>query len=112
MTKIPVTEEHELFCRMKTIDELIKDAELEAKHLDARYRRREHRFTMIALFVATVYLALSVLNGLTTTAKLLDLFAGNPDQAQCESIGGRYDGEACWYNGSKVDVNKYVEEWR
>lgn len=33
-------------------------------------------------------------------------------QAQCESIGGRYDGEACWYNGSKIDVNKYVEEWK
>ena len=38
--------------------------------------------------------------------------SNNPDRAQCESIGGRYDGEACWYNGSKVDVNKYVEEWR
>lgn len=36
----------------------------------------------------------------------------NQSQAQCESIGGRYDGEACWYNGSKVDVNKYVEEWK
>lgn len=34
------------------------------------------------------------------------------NQAQCESIGGRYDGEACWYNGSKIDVNKYVEEWK
>lgn len=34
------------------------------------------------------------------------------NQAQCESIGGRYDGEACWYNGEKVDVNKYVEEWK
>lgn len=44
--------------------------------------------------------------------KPLVLPASNPDQAQCESIGGRYDGESCWYNGSKVDVNKYVEEWK
>ena len=34
------------------------------------------------------------------------------NQAQCESIGGRYDGEACWYNGSKIDVNTYVKEWK
>lgn len=32
--------------------------------------------------------------------------------AQCKSIGGVFDGEACWYNGSKIDVNKYVEEWK
>ena len=31
-------------------------------------------------------------------------------QAQCASLGGVYDGEACWYNGEKVDVNKYIEE--
>lgn len=32
--------------------------------------------------------------------------------AQCKSIGGVFDGEACWYNGEKIDVNKYVEEWK
>lgn len=60
-----------------------------------------------------ILLALAFIIGVLTT-----LIVGNnskndsANQAQCESIGGRYDGEACWYNGSKVDVNKYVEEWR
>lgn len=43
---------------------------------------------------------------------LASFFFDNPDQAQCESIGGRYDGRQCWYNGEKVDVDKYVEEWK
>lgn len=112
MTKIPVIEESEMFFKVKDIDQLIKDTELEVELLEKKYRKREHRLAMIALFVAAAYLAISVLNGLTTTAKLLTLFTSNPEQAQCESIGGRYDGEACWYNGSKMDVNKYVEEGR
>lgn len=112
MTKIPVIEESEMFFKVKDIDQLIKDTELEVELLEKKYRKREHRLAMIALFVAAAYLVISVLNGLITTAKLLDLFTSNPEQAQCESIGGRYDGEACWYNGEKVDVNKYVEEWK
>ena len=112
MTKIPVIEESEMFFKVKDIDQLIKDTELEVELLEKKYRKREHLLAMITLFVAAAYLAISVLNGLTTTAKLLDLFTSNPEQAQCESIGGRYDGEACWYNGSKIDVNKYVEEWK
>ena len=112
MTKIPVVEECKLNFKTIDIDDLIKDTELEVELLEKKYRKREHLLAMIALFVAAAYLAISVLNGLTTTAKLLDLFTSNPEQAQCESIGGRYDGEACWYNGEKVDVNKYVEEWK
>lgn len=112
MTKMPVVKEVELSARMKTVDELIKDAELETTQLNVKYRKSEHRLTMIALGVAAAYLAVSIINGLATTGKLLDIFTGNPEQAQCESIGGRYDGEACWYNGSKIDVNKYVEEWK
>lgn len=112
MTKIPVIEESEMFFKVKDIDQLIKDTELEVELLEKKYRKREHRLTMITLFVAAAYLAISALNGLTTTAKLLDLFTSNPDQAQCESIGGRYGQKACWYNGEKVDVNKYVEEWK
>ena len=112
MTKIPVIEESETFFKVKDIDQLIKDTELEVELLEKKYRKREHLLAMITLFVAAAYLAISALNGLTTTAKLLDLFTSNPEQAQCESIGGRYDGEACWYNGSKIDVNQYVKEWK
>lgn len=43
---------------------------------------------------------------------LASFFLNNPNRAQCESIGGRYDGDVCWYNGSKIDVDKYVEEWK
>lgn len=108
MTKIPVTEECELFARMKTVDELIKDAELEMKRLDIKHRKR----SAILMLLAMAYLAIVSFNGLITTHKLLSLFDTNPDKAQCESIGGRYDGSQCWYNGSVIDVNKYVEEWK
>ena len=29
--------------------------------------------------------------------------------AQCKSIGGVFDGQDCWYNGSKIDVDEYVK---
>lgn len=41
---------------------------------------------------------------------LASFFFDNPRQAQCESIGGRYDGRQCWYNGKKADVNQMVED--
>lgn len=108
MTKIPVVKECDLLCSMKTIDELIEDAELELKRQSIKSRKQ----IAILTWVAIVYLAIVSLNGIITTRKLLSLFDANPEQAQCESIGGRYDGESCWYNGEKVDVNKYVEEWK
>ena len=110
MTKMPVVEESTQTFNVKDVDQLIKDAELEMKTLDTKYRKRQHFWCVVALGVAAIYLAISALNGLITTSKLLSLFTNNPEQAQCESIGGRYDGEACWYNGEKVDVNKYIEE--
>lgn len=60
-----------------------------------------------AAFLAMVALLLSAING-----AIIGTQGSRANQAQCESIGGRYDGEACWYNGEKVDVNKYVEEWK
>ena len=54
--------------------------------------------------------ALSVIAIVMAVVGICCNVSNNPEQAQCESIGGRYDGEACWYNGSKVDVNKYVED--
>lgn len=112
MTKIPVVEESELFVRVKTVDELIKDAELDMKTLDIKYRKRQHFWCMVALWVAMAYLAVGMLNNVITMNKLAGLGESSEQQAQCESIGGRYDGEVCWYNGSKIDVDKYVEEWK
>lgn len=64
----------------------------------------------------TINLVLAILTkGLLTIVLVILLasfFLDNPEQAQCESIGGRYDGNVCWYNGSKIDVDKYVEEWK
>lgn len=108
MTKIPVVEVTESSVKVKNVDELIDELIKDAD----KYRKREHRLSMILLGVVTIYLAISVLNGLATTNKLLSMFTNNPEQAQCESIGGRYDGDVCWYNGSKIDVDKYVEEWK
>ena len=68
-------------------------------------------WTIIAVgviaFLAVVTLLLSAINSV-----IVNDHGNRADQAQCESIGGSYDGEACWYNGSKVDVNEYVEEWK
>ena len=58
-----------------------------------------------------ILLALAFIIGVITTLIVDGNLENNSvNQAQCESIGGRYDGEACWYNGEKVDVNKYIEE--
>lgn len=108
MAKIPVVEACDLLCRMKTTDELIEDAELELKRLGIKSRKQ----IAILTWLAIAYLAIVSFNGIITTHKLLSLFDTNPEQAQCESIGGRYGQKACWYNGEKVDVNKYVEEWK
>ena len=112
MTKMPVVEESTQTFNVKDVDQLIKDAELEMKTLDIKYRKRQHFWCVVALGVAAAYLAVGILNNVITMNKLAGLGESSEQQAQCESIGGRYDGEACWYNGSKVDVNKYVEEWK
>lgn len=91
MTKIPVEESTQMF---------------------EKYRKRQHRLAMFALGVAAAYLAVGILNNVITMNKLAELGESSEQQAQCESIGGRYDGEACWYNGSKIDVDKYVKEWK
>lgn len=56
--------------------------------------------------------ALSVIAIVMVVVGICCNVSNNPEQAQCESIGGRYDGEACWYNGEKVDVDEYVKEWK
>ena len=60
--------------------------------------------TLAILAKALLCIALAIL--------IASFFFSSPQQSRCESIGGRYDGEACWYNGEKVDVGKYVEEWK
>lgn len=38
--------------------------------------------------------------------------ANNPsrqDQAQCQSLGGVYDGEQCWYAGKKTSIDDLME---
>lgn len=112
MTKIPVVEEYELNFKTADVDQLIKDAALEMKNLDIKYRKRQHFWCMVALWIAMAYLAVGILNNLITMNKLTGLGESSEQQAQCESIGGRYDGEACWYNGEKIDVNTYVKEWK
>lgn len=68
-------------------------------------------WTIIAVgviaFLVIAALLLSAIDGAVISTQ-----GSRANQAQCESIGGRYDGEACWYNGSKIDVNEYVEEWK
>lgn len=61
---------------------------------------------------AWAWVLLGVALGLLLAVLSIPLFSPADNQAQCESIGGRYDGSQCWYNGSVIDVDKYVEEWK
>ena len=101
MTKIPVAYAYE---------EIWKVSEnKEDKKMKRKKWSKEDVFEIIHFTCELLVIAIAVL--------ILFLFVGSAienadNRAQCESIGGRYGGEACWYNGSKVDVNKYVEEWK
>lgn len=58
--------------------------------------------TLAILAKALLCIALAIL--------IASFFFSSPQQSRCESIGGRYDGRQCWYNGGKIDVDKYVED--
>jgi len=93
MTKIPVDYAHE---EVWKVSESKEDRTIRLLVL-----------TITALSVVGIILAvMGICCSVSMTSR------NSQSQAQCESIGGRYDGEACWYNGEKVDVNKYVEEWK
>lgn len=32
-------------------------------------------------------------------------------QAQCQSLGGVYDGEQCWYAGKTTSIDDLMERW-
>ena len=68
--------------------------------------RRICRYLTVGILLALAF----IIGVLTTLIVNGNLKNDSVNQAQCESIGGRYDGEVCWYNGEKVDVNKYIEE--
>lgn len=93
MTKIPVDYAHEEVWKVSESkeDRTIKLLVLTITALSV---------VGIVLAVMGIYCSVSMTSG------------SNQSQAQCESIGGRYDGEQCWYNGSVIDVDKYVEEWK
>lgn len=112
MTKIPVIEESEMFFKMKTTDDLIKDAMLLTEQLKIKHSKREHRMKMLLVSLTSIFLTIFIINGYCAFYRMVRFGKVTEQQAQCESIGGRYDGEACWYNGEKVDVDKYVEEWK
>lgn len=81
----------------------------EDKKMKRKKWSKESVSEMIHTICALLVIAVAIL--------ILFLFVGSAienvdNQAQCESIGGRYGQKACWYNGSKIDVNKYVEEWK
>ena len=95
MTKIPVTYAYEEIWK---VSESKEDKKMEDDRTIRLLIWAIVALSVIAIVMAVVGICCNVSN--------------NPEQAQCESIGGRYDGESCWYNGSKVDVNKYVEEWK
>lgn len=95
MTKIPVAYAYEEIWKVS----------------ESKENKRVEEDRTIRLLIWAI-VALSVVAIVMTAVGICCNVSNNPEQAQCESIGGRYDGEACWYNGSKIDVDKYVEEWK
>lgn len=90
-------------------NERIKDAELDMKTLDIKYRKRQHFWCMVALWVAVAYLAVGILNNVITMNKLAGLGESSEQQAQCQSLGGVYDGKQCWYAGKVTSIDDLME---
>lgn len=65
------------------------------------------KYILACLAAMSVIFGLAVLFGITFKISVVSHAA---NQAQCESIGGRYDGEACWYNGKVVDVDTLIKQ--
>lgn len=101
MTKIPVDYAYEEIWKVSESKE------------DEKMKRKKWNKEEVSESIHLIYELLVI----AVAGLILFLIVGsavdNADsRAQCESIGGRYGQEACWYNGSKVDVNEYVEEWK
>lgn len=70
--------------------------------------------TSLATKVAGVVIAMLALIGLYLLADgVVELMtAKNPSrqvQAQCQPLGGVYDGEACWYAGKATSIENLME---
>lgn len=101
MTKIPVDYAYEETWK---VNESKEDKKMKSKKWS-----KESVSEMIRVICELLVISVAIL--------ILFLFVASATEnadahAQCESIGGRYGQKDCWYNGSKVDVNKYVEEWK
>ena len=110
MTKIPVDYAYEEIWKVSENkeDKKMKGLPPAIDTGDELDYRRICRYLTVGILLALAF----IIGVLTTLIVDGNLKNDSANQAQCESIGGRYDGEACWYNGEKVDVNKYVEEWK
>lgn len=65
------------------------------------------KYILACLAAMSVIFGLAVLFGI---AFKISVTSHAADQAQCESIGGRYDGNSCWYNGKVVDVDTLIKQ--
>lgn len=66
-----------------------------------------NKYTLVSIAALTTVLGLALLFGISFKISIANHAAS---QAQCESIGGRYDGQNCWYNGKAVDVNTLIKQ--
>lgn len=65
------------------------------------------KYILVCLAAMSVIFGLAVLSGITFKISVASHAA---NQAQCESIGGRYDGNSCWYNGKVIDVDTLIKQ--
>ena len=108
MTKIPVDYAYEEIWKVSENkeDKKMKGLPPAIDTGDELDYRRVCRYLTVGILLALAF----IVGVLTTLIVNGNLKNNSVNQAQCESIGGRYDGEACWYNGSVIDVNEYVKD--
>lgn len=105
MTKIPVDYAYEEIWK---VSESKEDKKMKRKMKRKKWNKEEMP-EVIHLICELLVIGVAGLILLLIVGSAVDKA---DSRAQCESIGGRYGQKACWYNGEKVDVNKYVEEWK
>ena len=72
-----------------------------------RWRAHISTVAMVAVSMFLAACAWFIVDGSWMLHKALQ---SNPASSQCESIGGRYDGETCWYGGNAINVDKYINQ--
>ena len=103
MTKIPVDYAYEEIWKVSESkeDKKMKGLPPAIDTGDELDYRRICRYLTVGILLALAF----IIGVLTTLIVDGNLKNDSANQAQCESIGGRYDGEQCWYAGKVTNID-------